>query len=114
MDHMLKAPDQATMDAALLKFGLLVVTLDENGADVTRTAARVSVTSYGGAIPPMIWDTKPVYDANGNLTTAGVQNPLYHANVRDLAGLSAGVDWAAEGVTLIDPTTVNSPAQSWG
>lgn len=124
---MLKAATREVMDAQLLKLGLLVeyVQRQDGAEDVhfLMPAKRVSVTGYKDATMPPIWDVKPVYDADGNVTTAGVESSDYHCNVHDIAGIikdetpyheddnPTGTDWGD--VTWIDPATVNTPAHTF-
>ena len=122
MDYLLKASSRKVMDAKLTELGLLVETDGE-----VHTASRVSVTGYGGAAIPVIWTTKPTYDEEGAVATAGVLATAYHANVRDMNNMVPDLVsvWNEEtqetdevspwgNVTVIDPATVNSPALSWG
>lgn len=119
----LKAPDKGTMEAALLAEGVLETVTDENGKSVVRPVWLFGVTGYAGAILPTIWASKPVYDAEGNITTPGVPVSGYHCNVHDPQGklqvadengvVTSLVDWSVHGVTWINPSKIKTPVQTW-
>ena len=135
IDAMLRSADRATMEATMLRFGILVDEADADGAKTLRPAAGVHI-KWG--IP--IWTTQPTYDADGTVLTAGVQDSRFHADMRVVSPATETIDedsglpkvqyildiWKGYGtvgspnkdeesfeffgVEWIDPETVSSPA----
>tara|TARA_R110002153_G_scaffold50989_4_gene143458 strand:- start:3919 stop:4377 length:459 start_codon:yes stop_codon:yes gene_type:complete len=98
IDAMLRSADRATMEATMLRFGILVEevtepTYDDDGTVLTegfttlRPAAGVHI-KWG--IP--IWTTKPTYDAEGNVLTEGVQDARFHADMRVVSPATETID----------------------
>jgi hypothetical protein len=87
IDAMLRSADRATMEATMVRFGILVEETDDEGTVTLRNAAGVHI-KWG--IP--IWTTKPVYDADGNVTTAGVQDTRLHADMRVVSHATEVID----------------------
>lgn len=138
IDAMLRSADRATMEATMVRFGILVEETDEDGATALRPAAGVHIK---WDIP--IWITKPTYDADGNVITEGVQDSRFHADMRVVSPATEVIDedsglpkveyildiWKAYGadgtpnknedsreffgVEWIDPETVASPAHRY-
>jgi hypothetical protein len=135
IDAMLRSADRATMEATMLRFGILVEDTDADGVKTLRPAAGVHI-KWG----ILIWTTRPTYDADGNVLTAGVQDSRFHADMRVVSPATETIDedsglpkvqyildiWKGYGtvgspnkdeesfeffgVEWIDPETVSSPA----
>jgi len=87
IDAMLRSADRATMEATMVRFGILVEETDEGGATTLRPAAGVHI-KWG--IP--IWTTQPTYDADGTVLTAGVQDTRFHADMRVVSPATETID----------------------
>lgn len=135
MDVMLRSKDRATMEKAMVRFGILVETKGEKGEAILSPAKGVHIK---WDIP--IWKVKPVFDAKGKPLVKGIKDKRFHADLRvvspatdtihEESGLPAveyvlslwrdvGTDGVPNknektkrfyGVELIDPETVMTPA----
>lgn len=135
IDAMLRSPSRETMEATMVRFGILIEDTDEEGTVTLRPANGVHIK---WDIP--IWIKSPKYDSEGELTKEGEKDQRFHADMRVVSPATEVIDedvglpkveyileiwkgYGAEGtpnkneesfeffgVEWINPETVSSPA----